>query len=456
MDIPEKLRVKTTGIRGIYPRVINDNVAYAFARSFAELSGGGPLVVAHDGRRSGQDLKQSVVAGFTDGGCNTVYDLDLAPLPTAQMATLQSDASGAVVITASHNPGSYNGLKLLDEDGEFITADVLQEVKDKVRKIETKDSFDGTFGYADDVIDKQDWAYQSHIDAVSNLAQAGRSLTVGVDAVNASASLILPRMLKAINCNVVNLATNHNESFPHKPEPRPENVRWPEDKVSGSDVDMCVVTDPDGDRLLLIDERGNVLSEELTLPLALKGAALQRHEMRGGVMVTNLSTSNAVDDVAGEFNINVLRSRVGEVNVVAKMKETSACFGGEGNGGVIDPQLHYGRDALAGIVHIVNLMRSQNSDLSVLAKDIDQYTMNKVNVPAENVDDENVVYQQARQKIPHESVDTTDGLRLQWQSGFLHMRPSTTEPLFRIIVEEKSNDQAEQVIEKIRIIIEES
>lgn len=456
MNLPANLRVKITGVRGVYPDALNERIVYAFAKAFSQKLPDGPLLIGYDARSSGEALKSAAIAGFTAADREVVWDTGVAPLPTVQTATLESDSAGAVVVTASHNPDEYNGLKLLDQNGEFISEGMLADISSLVQDFSLEEIPDNSSKDFEVAEKRQQWAYDIHLKALEKIALSGKEFVVAVDAVNASASDILPTLLERIGCEVIELAGDSDQQFPHKPKPQPENLEWTKQQLSNESIDLGLVTDPDADRLLLLDENKRILSEEITLPLALRGSFILRDSQPGGLVVTNLSTSKMVDDAAAEFGADVIRTKVGEVNVVEAMHEQNADFGGEGNGGVIEPKVHYGRDALIGAVHIINLLRKEDTSLSRLAADMNTYTMQKVNLPAGDIEDEGVVYDAVQENLNYDTTDTTDGLRLSWETGFLHMRPSTTEPLFRIMAEEKDSQSAEAVIRRVKAVIENS
>lgn len=457
MQFSDDLRIKITGIRGIYPDVINEQVAYVVARSFVEKlkSDGAPetgvMIVANDSRASGEELQQAVMAGFIDEGYD-VYDIGISPLPTLQMAIMESEAVGGIIVTASHNPPEYNGIKMMSELGEFISTDVLEGVATYMSAAD-EPTIKPVISDEGNIEARHDWAHELHIEALKNISVKGDPLTVALDAVNASGSRIIPNLLKALGCEVIELAGDPTQLFPHTPEPRPQNLAWTKQELEGKEFDLCAVVDPDADRLVLLDEHGAFVTEEASLPLAFQGMLATREAAAGKVAVVNLSTSQMIEDVAREYDVTIERSKVGEVNVVAKMKECDAVFGGEGNGGIIDPEIHYGRDSLVGLTHIINLLRTTGQPLSELVADIDNYVMKKANLDIAGISSTDTLYGKLEAAFPEAQADYTDGLLLRWDGGFVHARESTTEPLFRIMVEEETEKAADAVIEQVIDIV---
>jgi phosphomannomutase len=284
-------------------------------------------------------------------------------------------------------------------------------------------------------------AVEWHLERL-NPSSSGKSLVVAVDAVNGAGSHIVPELLSRMGCEIIPLAINPELPFPHTPEPLPKNLVWTQDQLQGKTYDLCVVVDPDADRLVIIDENGRLIAEEATIPLVAKELFLKG---KRGPIVINMSTSRMAEDVAAEYGCKTVRSKVGEINVVIAMQEEEAVFGGEGGGGIIDPEVHYGRDAMVGIAHIVSLMQRTGKTISQLVDELPHYFMAKEKVKRGGLDVD-TVYDSLIAKYPEASVDRRDGLRLDFPDKWLHVRPSNTEPIFRIIAEAGSQKELEELI----------
>ncbi|MEX0934956.1 MAG: hypothetical protein WDZ70_01345 [Candidatus Paceibacterota bacterium] len=426
MNIPSNLKVALSGIRGHAPEVLTPELVYAFASALAHRMPPGPIVVGRDSRPSGIELKSAVISALSNAG-REVLDIDLAPLPTTQIAILESAAAGGINITASHNPIEFNGLKLLGGDSLFIDQSTLNTILSFVREY--------AGGYAtseEESTDIQERAYNWHIDRLKEYVIEGDSLVVAVDAVNGAGSYIVPDLLRQMGCDVIEIATEAQKPFPHTPEPTPTNLEWTRERLKEHSYDLCVVVDPDADRLTLIDQNNSLLSEEVTLPLVLSELVSQG---RTGSVVTNLSTSMMINDVARQHDIEVFRSPIGERNVIEKMQEVDAFFGGEGNGGVIDPQIHYGRDSLVGILYVINYLRRTQKPLSEIARSFDTYTMRKEKIGIDLGVTLGAYTKPLKEVFSDASLDTQDGLHFSWSDKWIHIRLSNTEPVLRIIGE---------------------
>ncbi len=446
MNIPKELVVSISGIRGITPNILSEQLVYAFAYTFSSLLPPGPILVSRDSRASGIAFKKIVIQAFASQG-RAIIDADLVPLPTTQIAIKESHCVGGVDITASHNPIEYNGLKFLDDHGIFIRKPFLDKlcggVENFKKLVEQK-------AIKPEIKSINEQAIVWHLARVKNAIISGRKLIVAVDAVNGAGSIIVPKLLSLMNCEIIPLAVDPMAPFPHVPEPTPTNLAWTQNKLKNSTYDLCVIVDPDADRLVLMDETGVILSEELTLPLVAEELLLQG---RKGAVVTNMSTSKMIDTVAEKYGAEVIRSAVGEINVVEKMQEVGAFFGGEGNGGVIDPQVHYGRDSVVGIVNIINLMRRKNMKLSELRMSLDKFVMRKIKVPISEHLKMEVIEEKIKATFPDANINTIDGIRLDWKDTWIHIRPSNTEPILRIIGEGTVAEEIDGVIEKAKQII---
>ncbi len=429
-----------------------DVVSYtsAFAEFIKTRNAGSPstvIVVGRDARVSGKMVEHLVVGTLMAMGVD-VIDLGLSTTPTVEIAVDDLNASGGIIITASHNPKQWNALKLLNEKGEFINAAEGQQV------IELAES--GRFTFADvDRIGKyrrDDGYIQKHIDKVISLplvdveAISKANLCIAVDAVNSTGGLAIPLLLKHLGVNqIIELYCEPNGLFPHNPEPLPENLTEISEMVRKGKAQLGFVVDPDVDRLAIVDENGNMFGEEYTL-VAVADYVL-RHTP--GNTVSNLSSSKALQIVTEKHGGNYFASAVGEVNVVEMMKANNAVIGGEGNGGVIYPELHHGRDALVGIaLFLTHLVKSGKSCSALRAEYPDLHiSKNKIELSqGMNLDG---ILNRIAEKYSKHPVNLVDGVRIEFENTWVHLRGSNTEPIIRIYAESDSLNKADVLAKKL-------
>ncbi len=322
MQLPNDLIVSISGIRGKNPGSLTQVLAYNLTLAFCKVAPEGPIVISRDSRPSGHELKKGIIEALHNSN-RKILDADLIPLPTTQLAVEKAKAAGAIDITASHNPIEWNGLKFLSDNGRFIQQETLDKILAEVEKLPEKPVRPEKINkiQLEDINEK---AINWHIEALKKYFVKGRQLTVAVDAVNGSGSLIVPKLLKEMGCEVLPIATNPEEPFPHTPEPTPANLIWTQQQLTDKEFDLCVVVDPDADRLALIDEKGQLIAEEATAPLVVQDLVGQG---RSGKVVINMSTSRMMEDLGKKENFEVIRSKVGEINVVNEMLAQNAFFG---------------------------------------------------------------------------------------------------------------------------------
>lgn len=411
------------------------------------------MVVGRDARISGEMVNQIVCGTLVACGID-VIDTGLSTTPTVEVAVSGCGADGGIILTASHNPAEWNALKLLNENGEFISAaegaEVLAAAEQEAFEYATIDKL-GSYRHDDTWIDK-------HIDQVVALPLVDREairkagFKVVVDGVNSTGGIAIPRLLKALGvAEVHELYCTPNGNFPHNPEPLPEHVSGLRKLVVEKKADLGLVVDPDVDRLAFVDERGHMFGEEYTL-VAVADYVLQHQP---GNTVSNLSSTRALRDITEKHGQQYFASAVGEVNVVETMKTKNAVIGGEGNGGVIYPALHYGRDALLGAaLFLTSLAKSKQSCAQLRATFPDyQMAKNKM-VLDENMDVDKLLLQIAA-IFKQEKVNTIDGVKVDFETGWVHLRKSNTEPIIRVYAEARRKKQAEAFSEKVMMLIEE-
>lgn len=405
------------------------------------------IVLGRDARVSG-DMFAKLVSATLSGLGHDVVNIGLATTPTTEIAVTAEHADGGIILTASHNPKQWNALKLLNNRGEFLSD---QDGKQVLAMAEKED-----FEYAEvdnlGAIIEKDYT-QYHIDEVLNLALvnskaiANANLKIVVDAVNSVGGIVIPRLLKALGVkDVIELNCEPTGHFAHNPEPIPDNLHQISEQMKACGADLGIVVDPDVDRLALISENGEMFGEEYTL-VAVADYVLKHTP---GNTVSNLSSSRALKDITVNYGQTYNAAAVGEVNVVAKMKETHAVIGGEGNGGVIYPASHYGRDALVGVGLFLSHYVAEGKTMTELKKEYPAYFISKNKItlsPSINVDN---ILEGLKKKYANEKITDIDGVKIDFAEGWVHLRKSNTEPIIRIYSEAKdekaANAQAEAII----------
>ncbi len=410
------------------------------------------LVVGRDARISGQ-MVDSLVVGTLLGMGIDVIETGLSTTPTVEVAVVDKKADGGIIITASHNPMQWNALKLLNAKGEFINAEEGNEV---LLLAETMDINFSTVDKLGKYITDFN-TIDTHIQKVVNLplvdveAIKKASFKVAVDAVDSTGGIAIPRLLRALGVeDVVEINCDPTGKFSHNPEPLPENLTEISSVVKNNNCNLGIVVDPDVDRLALVCEDGEMFGEEYTL-VAVADYVLSNQK---GNTVSNMSSTRALRDVTEGYGCSYASSAVGEVNVVEKMKETNAIIGGEGNGGVIYPELHYGRDALVGVALFLTLLAKKGCTVSELRKTYPNYVISKNKIElTPDIDVDNVLKTMA-EKYKNQPVNTIDGVKIEFGNEWVHLRKSNTEPIIRIYSEsqsmEKANELAQRIIDDIK------
>lgn len=410
------------------------------------------LVVGRDARISGQ-MVDSLVVGTLLGMGIDVIETGLSTTPTVEVAVVDKKADGGIIITASHNPMQWNALKLLNAKGEFINAEEGNEVLLLAETMNINFSTVDKLGkYITDFN-----TIDTHIQKVVNLplvdveAIKKASFKVAVDAVDSTGGIAIPRLLRALGVeDVVEINCDPTGKFSHNPEPLPENLTEISSVVKNNNCNLGIVVDPDVDRLALVCEDGEMFGEEYTL-VAVADYVLSNQK---GNTVSNMSSTRALRDVTEGYGCSYASSAVGEVNVVEKMKETNAIIGGEGNGGVIYPELHYGRDALVGVALFLTLLAKKGCSVSELRKSYPNYVISKNKIElTPDIDVDNVLKTMA-EKYKNQPVNTIDGVKIEFGNEWVHLRKSNTEPIIRIYSEsqsmEKANELAQRIINDIK------
>lgn len=443
------LMVGVSGIRGRVGEALTPEVVATYAAAFgawaAARGASKSIVVGRDSRVSGPLFHRVVLSALQSVGCN-VIDIGLTTTPTCQLAVEDHHAAGGLMISASHNPIEWNALKCIGPTGLFLENAEGVEMRSLVETGIRRASWDelGT-------IEVDDRAVQRHIDRVLAIpyvdveAIRRRRFKVALDCVRGAGAVIMPALLERLGCEMIAINLESDGRFPRAPEPVAENLGELESLVKKSGAAVGLAVDPDVDRLALVSDAGKAIGEDFTLALAAR--LVLRH--RRGPVVTNLSTSRIVEDVAAEAGVATIRAPVGEVNVAVRMRDEKAPVGGEGNGGVILPEVHLGRDAPVGAALLLQLLHEDNKPLSEIVAGLPRYVIvkDKLNRPKARLD---TVYEALRAAFPAAAADSQDGLRLSWPDRWVHIRPSGTEPIVRVIAEAPTNGEALELVRRSR------
>ncbi|PWL60231.1 MAG: phosphoglucosamine mutase [Bacteroidales bacterium] len=431
--------------------VVKFTAAYAHFISKTTTRTNRTIVVGRDARLSGPMVNSLVEATLTGMGFDVV-NIGLASTPTTEVAVVMEKACGGIIITASHNPKQWNALKLLNENGEFLNdaqgKEVLRIAENDEYTFADIDSIG--HAYTNNTYDAKHIESVLALDLVDHDAIAKADFTVAVDAVNSVGGVVIPRLLRALGVkNIIELNCEATGKFAHTPEPIPENLTQISDLMRSGKADVGFVVDPDVDRLAIVMENGEMFVEEYTL-VAVADYVLSHTP---GSTVSNLSSSRALRDVTNRHGCSYSAAAVGEVNVVTKMKETGAVIGGEGNGGVIYPAAHYGRDALVGVALFLTLLAKSGKKVSELKKTYPEYAIakNKIELtPDINVD---AILAAVKERYANETVTDIDGVKIDFPDSWVHLRKSNTEPIIRIYSEAPTMDQANDLAQQIKAVI---
>ena len=429
---------------------LSAEVVARYAASFARYNDNrGTIAVGYDGRLGGSRFYELCIQTLTTCGCD-VMALGMVPTPTVQMAAeFRADVVGGISITASHNPGEWNGMKFVAEMGLFLDADENKRLWEIYDSSSAQPVIAEEFGEVRDSRNFIDEHLQAVIEipSVNRDAIANRAFRVVLDAVNASGSRVQPRLLHSLGVSdVIELHCDASGIFPHRPEPIPENLTSLKQAILREKADIGIVVDPDADRLVLMMENGEPFSEENTIVLCIEHVL--KHSPRGQTVVVNLSTTRAVEDIAAKYDAKVIRTAVGEINVAKKMRDGNAMIGGEGSGGVILPSVHLGRDSLVGVALALSALAEFDGPISAKKRDLPQYEIVKSKIELTSLDQVKSVLSALSNTFAPRAlkVNSEDGIRFDFERSWLHARASNTEPIIRIIVEAPTKAEAEQIV----------
>lgn len=435
-----------SGIRGIVGETMTPELAVQTAKAFAEYVKRGKVVIGSDGRCTGNPISSLVESTLVLCGCEVV-DVGIVPTPTVQVMVEELGAAGGIIVSASHNPIEWNAFKLVASDGSFLGPSEIQ----KMFKLMERDLHSARW-------DEIGQAFRAenpggiHLKKVSsriNVSQIKKmKFSVALDSVNASGSYITRDLLELLGCKVHAVYCEITGTFPRVAEPLPENLMALSEAVVKHSADIGFAQDPDADRLAIVNENGIPIGEEYTLALVAEHILSKRK----GPVVVNLSTTKAIEDIAKKHGVPFYRSKVGEIHVVEEMKRCNALIGGEGNGGVISPEVHFGRDSLAGISYVLEMMSERQKTVSELVAELPSYKMIKTKIKF-NPQSLAQLYSVIKKEYKSELINDIDGVRVDFRQnerfagGWVHVRPSNTEPVCRVICEGKNLEQAEVILE---------
>ena len=442
MNLIKPLKIGVTGVRGIVGETFTPELVVGFAQAFGTYLDRGRVLMCRDTRASGPMVSAAVAAGLLAAGCE-VIDLGVAPTPSLQLAAKWLEADGGIAITGGHNPSAWNALKFVRRDGVYLNTMEAEELLDVFHQGEFAKA---TWDEIQTGIQNRD-GLQYHLRHLSNAfdvdAVRKRRLKVAIDCCNGACSLLIPHWLKALGCEVVSINDDPNAPFPHQPEPTQETMSQLSAVVKASRADIGFAFDADGERLGIVTDLGQALSEELTLAVATH----IRLSDKPGAVVTNISTSSAVEKIAARHNSTVIRTAVGQAHISEAMIEHDATLGGEGSGGVVVPELQLTHDSAAAVGLILEGLARRGERISGIAEQLPQLVMLKHNLPVEP----NRLYsvlQNFRDTVERERLnyDPTDGVKVNFPDVWVHVRASNTESLVRIIAEAEGAKQAKDIL----------
>ena len=436
-----------SGVRGLTSTHLNTEKISIYARAFHKQTENGLVFIGRDSRPSGEKLLEAFSEELVRLGRDVIV-CGVVPTPTVQFMVERSEAAGGVIITASHNPEEWNGLKFVRSDGTFFHSDDCESLFSLV----DNDSFLEDAQNPGMVFPDQNSILKHSINIIELSCIDSKSIrnsnfTVVIDAVNGAGSNALPLLLDQLGCNVVKVFCEGNGQFDRGTEPLPANLDLLSKTVLENDADVGFAVDPDADRLAVVNEKGIPLGEEYTLVLAAEGYIKSKQTKE--TFVTNLSSSLALEKMALDHGCSVIRSAVGEINVVQKMLEVGSKLGGEGNGGVILKEAHLGRDSLVGVAMILNRMSQDNKSISEIHSSLPQFHIIKDKIAVDKIDPK-MVLDKVKSVFNDATIDELDGVKLIWDDCWVHLRPSNTEPIMRIYAEASSKAKAKDLINKIR------
>jgi phosphomannomutase len=442
------LKISISGVRGYVPDSLTPEICLDLAKAFGTYLRGGKVVIGTDPRASSEFIKGIVFSGLLATGCEVV-DIGICPTPTVGIMVRKLKADGGIIVTASHNPLPWNGLKFVREDGIFLNEEqarrFLKFYESKYFKLRPVNKGVGANATA----------INAHIARVLKIVKPAvirqKKFKVAVDACNGAGSVAMIKLLEKLGCKVIPINVNLQLPFPHNPEPIAENLGELRELVKQKKADIGFAMDSDADRLAVVAENGEALGEEATLALAVrfvleKTPVLSRQKR---LVVVNLSTSRMIDDICREAGAVLIRTKVGEVHVAEALKKMNGLIGGEGNGGVILPRVGFNRDSLTGAALLLNYLAVAGRTLTQLAATLPRYAMVKSKIECRNLDEANDLVEKTKEIFKGEDMILTEGVKVVFADGWVHVRASNTEPIIRIMAEARDKNRAEALIKRV-------
>jgi phosphomannomutase len=441
--------ISTSGVRGVVGESFSPEILARFALAFGSYINGGKVIIGRDSRSSGEMAKHAVVSALMATGCE-VIDVGICPTPTVLLIAKELKSDGSVTITASHNPIEYNGLEFAGKCGSLLNSDELQKLiniyqsgKFQLKSYASMGSYQSFEG-----------AVEIHLSKILKIVDVKlirpRKFKVVLDCCNGAGAVISSKLLKNLGCELIELNCQPDGLFPRDPEPTPKNLGQLSSKVIEEAADIGFAHDGDADRLAIVSDTGETITEDYTLAIAAKG----RLKVNRGAVVTTVSASRLIDDIAAEYQVPIYRTKVGVSHVVQKMKEVGAIIGGEPTGGVIYPQINYTSDGIASIAVILQFLAEADSSVSHIISEMPKYYVCRKKLEAPTAEIADKIIKAAFVLFENEKVDLTDGLKIIWDESWLNIRKSGTEPVVRIFAEAKTSEEAERLcnwtIEQIR------
>jgi len=438
-----------SGIRGIVDISLNSDLIIKYVQAFSQISPNGRILLARDTRNSGEKYI-SMAANILNQLNRDVINCDIVPTPTAQFIISKNDYAGGIVFTASHNPSNWNGIKFINSKGIFIDQEMFDQLELNYNSLK-KNSFNLSSKSIKEYSIK---SINAHIENTINLSVVDKKLIrkkqfcVVVDCANGATSVALPKLLDRLNCKVIKINSTYNEDFGRSPEPIPANITDLSKSVIENKADIGFATDPDGDRLSIVDNLGTPLGEELTLGFCVYYILKFFPKLRKMPIVSNLSTSMISEKISNIYDATYLRTSVGEINVVKRMEKENSTIGGEGNGGIILKESHLGRDALVGVGIILSMLSKESLSINKIFETFPKFYIEKSSIPLKNTRGD--VTLKLKKIFSDQNIIETDGLKIIWENEWVHIRKSNTEPILRIISESKSKIKSKELISRIK------
>ncbi len=440
------LKISISGVRGVVGESLTPQLASSFAQAFGTYIGRGAVVVGQDSRVSGTMVKKAVISGLLAVGCQPI-EIGICPIPSIQIFTKETEARGGIAVTASHNPKEWNGMKFISGEGLFLNHHQVEEFLDIYHQGEF--SRIGVNEYKSPKSEENPTV--PHLRKLLSYLNVelirSKKFKVAADCANGAGAVLVPEFLDALGCRKILINDVPDGSFAHHPEPLPENITGLCRTVVEQGADVGFVQDADADRLAVVNEKGDPLGEEMTLILASKHVLSKNP----GAVVVNLSASQAIDDIAREFNVRVFRTKIGEINVVDQVLalEGKTAIAGEGNGGVILPDIHPCRDSFTAMGLILESMASSGKKVSELQEQVPKYHIIKDKIDGTQEEAFGII-RQLKRNYSSQEISLLDGLKIQFKDSWFHIRPSNTEPIIRLLAEARTKKQAENLLSKFK------